>query len=98
MAMSIMAFDWTRTSLGPPAAWEPALKALIGVMLASTQPMFIAWGRERVWLYNDAFVPILGRKHPEALGQRGHRRGLARGAVTFSDRCSIVCLQARPFT
>lgn len=70
MAMSIMAFDWTRTSLGPPAAWEPALKALIRVMVASTQPMFIAWGRERVWLYNDAFVPILGRKHPEALGQR----------------------------
>jgi len=40
------------------------------VMLASTQPMFMAWGPERVWLYNDAFVPILGHKHPDALGQR----------------------------
>jgi PAS domain S-box-containing protein len=40
------------------------------VTLASTQPMFIAWGSDRVWLYNDAFVPILGHKHPEALGQR----------------------------
>ena len=39
-------------------------------MLASTQPMFMAWGPDRIWLYNDAFVPILGRKHPEALGQR----------------------------
>jgi PAS domain-containing protein len=32
--------------------------------------MFIAWGADRVWLYNDAFVPILGHKHPEALGLR----------------------------
>ena len=40
------------------------------MMLASTQPMFMAWGPERVWLYNDAFVPILGHKHPDALGQR----------------------------
>ena len=39
-------------------------------MLASTQPMFMAWGPDRIWLYNDAFVPILGHKHPDALGQR----------------------------
>ncbi|MGZ6243930.1 MAG: PAS domain S-box protein [Candidatus Binataceae bacterium] len=38
-------------------------------MLASRQPMFIAWGREQTWLYNDAFIPILGRKHPYALGR-----------------------------
>lgn len=31
--------------------------------------MFLAWGPERVWLYNDAFVPILGDKHPKALGR-----------------------------
>jgi PAS domain S-box-containing protein len=38
-------------------------------MLASTQPMFMAWGPSMTWLYNDAFVPILGRKHPEALAR-----------------------------
>ncbi|MEO8152103.1 MAG: PAS domain-containing protein [Rhizobacter sp.] len=31
--------------------------------------MFLAWGPERTWLYNDAFVPILGQKHPGALGR-----------------------------
>ena len=31
--------------------------------------MFLIWGPERIWLYNDAFIPILGRKHPEALGR-----------------------------
>jgi signal transduction histidine kinase len=31
--------------------------------------MFMAWGREKTWLYNDAFIPILGDKHPSALGR-----------------------------
>jgi PAS domain S-box-containing protein len=39
-------------------------------MLVSTQPMFMAWGRDQMtWLYNSAFVPILGDKHPHALGR-----------------------------
>jgi len=37
-------------------------------MLDSRQPMFIAWGPDQNWLYNDAFVPIAGRKHPACLG------------------------------
>ena len=31
--------------------------------------MFLAWGVERTWVYNDAFIPILGLKHPAALGR-----------------------------
>jgi signal transduction histidine kinase/ActR/RegA family two-component response regulator len=31
--------------------------------------MFLGWGLQRTWLYNDAFIPILGRKHPDALGR-----------------------------
>jgi hypothetical protein len=37
-------------------------------MLDSRQPMFIAWGPDQNWLYNDALVPIAGRKHPACLG------------------------------
>jgi len=70
MAAAMRCHDWSRSPLGCPTTWEPELRALVGVMLASTQPMFMAWGPERVWLYNDAFVPILGHKHPDALGQR----------------------------
>jgi signal transduction histidine kinase/DNA-binding NarL/FixJ family response regulator len=32
--------------------------------------MIIFWGPELVQLYNDAYVPILGARHPAALGQR----------------------------
>ena len=68
MGRAMRQYDWTRTALGEPALWSQALKTLAELMLASTQPMFMAWGKEQVWLYNDAFVPILGRKHPAALG------------------------------
>lgn len=68
MAAAIRAFDWSAT-LGPPSRWPAPLVTLADLMLASGQPMFMAWGPERTWLYNDAFIPILGRKHPQALGR-----------------------------
>jgi signal transduction histidine kinase len=69
MGERIRAFNWDATPLGPPQAWPQALKTLVNLLLASTQPMFLGWGPERTWLYNDAFTPILGRKHPSALGR-----------------------------
>jgi PAS domain S-box-containing protein len=69
MGERIRAFDWRTTALGLPRTWPQSLATLVGLMLSSKQPMFIAWGAERVWLYNDAFTPILGAKHPSAVGQ-----------------------------
>ncbi|KQT79691.1 hypothetical protein ASG51_03340 [Methylobacterium sp. Leaf465] len=37
-------------------------------MLGSAFPMFMAWGPDLGFLYNDAYVQILGSKHPAALG------------------------------
>jgi PAS domain S-box-containing protein len=37
-------------------------------MLGSSQPMFVAWGPERIMLYNDGYAPLLGKRHPRALG------------------------------
>ncbi|WP_426011252.1 PAS domain-containing protein [Caulobacter sp. DWR2-3-1b2] len=56
-------FDWTSTLLGAPAEWPPVLKALVELMLNSKQPMFVGWGKDRIWLYNDAFNALVG---PEA--------------------------------
>ncbi len=69
MARRVRSHVWAATPLGPLERWPPSLRALVGVMLAAGQPMFMAWGPERTWLYNDAFVPILGAKHPHALGR-----------------------------
>ena len=69
MAGRIRTLDWSGTQIGPPEKWPVPLKTLVGLMLSATQPMFMFWGADQTWLYNDAFVPILGNKHPKALGK-----------------------------
>ena len=58
--------DWTQSKLGELSAWPQALVTLTRVMLSSSQPMFIAWGPERILLYNDGYSKMLGPKHPGA--------------------------------
>jgi hypothetical protein len=62
--------DFARTSLGPPDCWDPSLKSVIALMVDSQFPMFVAWGDELAFLYNDAYAQILGGKHPAAFGAR----------------------------
>jgi PAS domain S-box-containing protein len=64
--------DWQNSPLGNLDGWSPALNTIIQLMLASKQPMFLAWGEDRVWLHNDAFSPIAGPRHPAALGRPAH--------------------------
>ena len=63
------AHDWASTPLGPLHRWPQPLRTLVGVMLRSRQPMALAWGPERTLLYNDGYVPVLGQRHPRALGR-----------------------------
>ena len=64
------AHDWSRSPLGPPASWPHSLRSIVGVLLNSKFPMFVAWGPELCFLYNDVYSEILGDKHPAALGGR----------------------------
>ena len=64
------AHDWTQTPLGPPENWPQSLRTLIGLMLGSNQAMFLIWGPERIKFYNDAYAPVLGKRHPAAMGTR----------------------------
>nr|WP_320410772.1 GAF domain-containing protein [Mesorhizobium sp. Root695] len=66
MAERIGSFGWSATSIGPVSSWPAELKTVVDLILGSAQPMFVVWGQDRI--YNDAFIPILGRKHPTALG------------------------------
>ncbi|MFE1714260.1 hypothetical protein ACFW82_30205, partial [Streptomyces sp. NPDC058728] len=59
---------WSTTVLGPVDTWCPELRTAVGVCLNSPFPMLVMWGPDLAMVYNDAFVPILGAKHP-ALGQ-----------------------------
>jgi serine phosphatase RsbU (regulator of sigma subunit) len=61
--------DWAATPLGPVASWSPALSAAVNLMVRSRIGATLLWGPEFVLLYNEAYVPILAEKHPEALGR-----------------------------
>jgi PAS domain S-box-containing protein len=61
--------DWASTALGEPDTWPQTLTTLVQVMLNSGQPMFVAWGPERVLLYNDGYIEMLGARHPAAFAR-----------------------------
>lgn len=63
--------DWASTPIGDFDTWPQSLRTALGVCLESRFPMLIWWGPELVMLYNDAYQPILGTKHPGAMGCRG---------------------------
>lgn len=60
--------DWAATPLGPVSSWSPALLGAVDLVLHSRNPVTLIWGPEFVLLYNEAYVQILGDKHPAALG------------------------------
>jgi PAS domain S-box-containing protein len=64
--------DWSASPIGDPATWPQSLRSIVGVLLNSSLPMFVAWGGGLGFLYNDAYSNILGAKHPRALGKRFH--------------------------
>ncbi|HEU0097605.1 MAG TPA: PAS domain-containing protein [Allosphingosinicella sp.] len=68
MGERMRAFDWSCSPLGAPESWPQALKTATGILLSSKFPMFLAWGPELRFLYNDAYADVLGGKHPAALG------------------------------
>jgi hypothetical protein len=69
MATRMRALDWSTTALGPVEQWPQALRTCVRIVLDSAYPMEILWGPDYVNLYNDAFLPSLGAKHPGALGR-----------------------------
>ncbi|HVW00675.1 MAG TPA: ATP-binding protein [Planctomycetaceae bacterium] len=64
------AFDWSRTPVGPIADWPQSLKTIVRTMLDSRYAMWLGWGPDFTFFYNDAYAQMsLGPKHPWALGR-----------------------------
>lgn len=68
MGALIRAKDWSRTALGPVASWSPALRMMVRFLLANRFPLLLWWGADYISIYNDPYRPVLGNKHPWALG------------------------------
>lgn len=69
MARLMRRWDWTGTPLGPPDRWPDALKIPLKMLLTSRFEMWLGWGPELCFFYNDAYIPTLGLKHPKMLGK-----------------------------
>ncbi|MGS0743960.1 ATP-binding protein [Glaciimonas sp. GG7] len=70
MGALIRQIDWTNTALGPTHHWPASLRIAITMALDSPLPTIVLWGPELIQIYNDAYRPILGLRHPVAFGQR----------------------------
>ncbi|CAG8467292.1 9080_t:CDS:10 [Scutellospora calospora] len=63
-------YDWSSTLLGPMDSWEPALKTATNLCLKSVFPIGLYIGPpDWIVLYNEAWIPIIKSKHPNALGK-----------------------------
>ena len=69
MGALIRTMDWSATSLGPLESWPQSLRTSVSLCLSSTFPILVAWGPQDVQIYNDAYRPICGAKHPESMGE-----------------------------
>jgi len=63
------AVAWAATPLGPVESWSPALRASLDLLLGSRFPITLLWGEQHVLVYNEAYVELIGDKHPGALGR-----------------------------
>ena len=56
--------------LAPAEHWPQSLKTIVQVLLTSRFAMWMGWGPNLTFLYNDAYGRMsLGKKHPWALGK-----------------------------
>jgi PAS domain S-box-containing protein len=96
--------DWSKTPLGPVERWPQSLRIAAGICLNSRFPMFIWWGPQLIYIYNDAHIPILGKRHPRAFGRPAQgtwsdiwpvvgpqaEAVMRRGEATWSERILLV--------
>jgi signal transduction histidine kinase len=70
MGQLVPAFDWSGTPLGAMETWPQSLRTVVDILLSSRYAMWIGWGPELTFLYNDTYAKVtLGEKHPWALGR-----------------------------
>lgn len=95
----LQAMDWRQSPLGAPDGWSPVLQSVVAMLLPAQAQIVLFWGPQYIALYNDAYGPTIGSKHPGALGRPGQEhwselwddlepllRGVRETGITFSAR------------
>ncbi|KAJ9664672.1 hypothetical protein H2198_000018 [Neophaeococcomyces mojaviensis] len=63
-------FDWGSTPLGPITEWSADLRGMCNLIMASPHPAAMYWGPEHVAIYNEPYIMLAGKKHPQLMGTR----------------------------
>jgi PAS domain S-box-containing protein len=71
MGALMRSYDWSKTPFGSVEQWPQSLRSTLSICLNSRFPIAIYWGPDFLLLYNDAWRPIVGDKHPWSLGRPG---------------------------
>jgi signal transduction histidine kinase/DNA-binding response OmpR family regulator len=67
-------FDWAAHPLGRPDGWSAEMRTIVAMTLTSRFPIILWLGPQDLFtMYNEAYIPILGNRHPAALGRRGEQ-------------------------
>jgi PAS domain S-box-containing protein len=96
--------DWSTTPLGLMDQWPQSLKTAVSICMNSRFPMFVWWSSELINIYNDAYIPVLGKRHPAAFGKPAKsiwgeiwqvigpqaEAVMLRGESTWNDRVLLV--------
>jgi PAS domain S-box-containing protein len=69
MARKMREHDWESTPLGSADQWPEALKIPLRMLLTTRFEMWLGWGPDLHFFYNDAYIPTMGFKHPTMLGR-----------------------------
>lgn len=69
LGKQIAGFNWAGHPIGEIQKWPQSLLSAAGICLNSNFPIAIYWGNDLHLIYNDAWSPIPGSKHPWALGR-----------------------------
>ena len=69
MAQQIRSRDWASTPLGPIERWPANLRSAVDLVLGCGFPATLQWGPELILIYNDAYISLIGTRHPSAFGQ-----------------------------
>jgi len=61
--------DWSATSMRDPATWPRELVGVVSMIMEAPLPMCLLVGDEALMVYNDAYAPIAGGRHPGCFGR-----------------------------
>ena len=100
----VSTFDWASTPLGEIATWPQALRTTVEVMMAAQAQIVIFAGDSLLAIYNDAYAPTIGSKHPHAFGRPAAEGwhelwdDLGPLLIHVRDTGETIAAQDRPFT